>query len=55
LGVDEAGVRQTIAAAESPTRRVAMRLNLLAASLERRRASTNRPPEGKKGQAYGSP
>ena len=51
LEMDDAGVRQMIAAADSPARRAAMRLNLLAASLERRRASADRTPQEKRVQA----
>lgn len=50
LELDDVGVRQTLASVDSPTRRAAIRLNLLGASLERHRASTPKPATEPKGQ-----
>lgn len=54
LDVDEPGTMQTVAAAESPTRRAALRLSLLRASLERYHASAARPSGETKGQGNGN-
>jgi hypothetical protein len=42
LEMGEVGTRQAIAAADSPARRAAMRLNLLNASLERHRGAATK-------------
>jgi hypothetical protein len=55
LDADELGTMQTIAAAESPTRRAAMRLSLLRASLERHHASATQSSRKTKGQASATP
>jgi hypothetical protein len=43
LMMDDVGARQTIGSVDSPTRRTALRLNLLKASLERYRAASPKP------------
>jgi hypothetical protein len=55
LEVDDVGVGQAIAAADQPARRAAMRLSLLSASLERRRARATTKPNETKGQTDATP
>jgi hypothetical protein len=43
MEMDDAGTRQAISSADSPTRRAAMRLNLLRLTLERSRAASSKP------------
>lgn len=50
LAVDDVGVRQTIASVASPARRSAMRLKLLGAALEQRRAKLPERAEEMKGR-----
>jgi hypothetical protein len=50
MTLDDVGVRQAVASVAAPARRAAVRLSLLGASLEQRRAATPKPVTGSKGK-----